>query len=405
MRQYLFGHFQFFPMHRVIIKAGKEEPIQRFHPWIFSGAIASKEDSPSDGDIVEVFSSKGEYLASGHYHDGSIAVRIFSFQQTKVDVDFWKQGIKKALEYRQNIGLIDQVHTNCYRLIHAEGDGLPGLIVDIYGKIAVLQCHSIGMHRVKDLLVEALQSCFGGELMAVYDKSKETLAPHYANGIENGYLCGSADPQFVLENGHQFFVDWISGQKTGFFLDQRINREMLTQFAKDKSVLNAFSYSGGFSVYALKAGASIVHSVDASWKAIEWCEQNVAANSQFDILKHKSVCQDVLQYLKTCEQYDVVIVDPPAFAKSFAKRHNAVQGYKRLNVAALKKVAPGGLLFTFSCSQVVDRELFYNTIVAAAIEAGRNVRVMYHLSQSPDHPVSLFHAEGSYLKGLLLYVE
>ncbi len=401
----LYGHFQFEAMKTVYIKKGKEEPLNRFHPWVFSGAIFSKEGNPTDGEIVEVLNYKGEYLATGHYHDGSIAVRIFSFERTSADSAFWNKRFVRAFDYRKTIGLTDAPQTDSYRLVHAEGDGLPGLIVDIYGRVAVLQCHSIGMHQIKDLLTDAILSCLGNKIEAVYDKSKETLPQNYAAGMENGYLYGNATTQMVSENGNKFFVDVEEGQKTGFFLDQRENRNLLSQFVKGKTVLNTFSYSGGFSVYALRGGASVVHSVDVSKKAIEWCDKNVLANGADFGSKHQSYSQDVMHYLKSCETYDVMVVDPPAFAKSFAKRHNAVQGYKRLNVAAIQKVAPGGILFTFSCSQVVDRELFYNTIVAAAIEAKRNVRVLMHLSQPPDHPVSLFHVEGSYLKGLALYVE
>jgi len=389
---------------KIYLKPKKDEPVRRFHPWIFSGAIQKIDGGVADGDVVEVLSHHGQLLATGHFQDGSIAVRIFAFEKTDADLDFWKEKIRKARSYRHSLGLVGNASTNCYRLVHAEGDGLPGLIVDIYGQMAVMQCHSIGMHHARHLIAEAIVAEMAGETTAVFDKSKETLPSNYAASISNGYLHGASEAQAVLENGHSFFVDWEQGQKTGLFLDQRDNRQLVTKFVEGKKVLNAFSYSGGFSVYALGAGAAQVHSVDVSKKAIEWCDKNVVLN-HFQAAAHEGIVADVQQYLKDCPAYDVLVVDPPAFAKSFAKRHNAVQGYKRLNEAALRKVAPGGVLFTFSCSQVVDRELFYNTIVAAAIEAGRQVRVMHHLSQAADHPISLFHPEGAYLKGLALYVE
>ncbi len=363
------------------------------------------EGQPVDGDTVEVFGPKGDYLATGHFSAGSsIAVRLFSFEKTEARLDFWIKRLGAAFHYRKSIGLIGKAETTCFRLIHAEGDGLPGLIIDVYGATAVVQCHSVGMHRQRQFITEALLEIGGGVVTAVFDKSKEALPPNYASTVSNGYLAGQANGQEVVENGHVFFVDWELGQKTGFFLDQRDNRQLLGRYVEGKSVLNSFCYSGGFSVYALAAGAKLVHSVDVSQKAIDWAKKNFALNN-FDPEVHSCIAEDVQKYLQDCPVYEVIVVDPPAFAKNISKRHNAVQGYKRLNAAAIKKVAPGGILFTFSCSQVVDRELFYNTIVAAAIEAGRQVRVMHHLSQPPDHPVSLFHPEGSYLKGLVLYVE
>ncbi len=392
-------------MPKIFLKPKKDEPVRRFHPWIFSGAIQKMEGQPADGDTVEVFGSNGDYLATGHFSAGtSIAVRLFSFEKTDGGLDFWVKRLGAALQYRRAIGLVGNARTTCFRLVHAEGDGLPGLIVDVYGTTAVMQCHSVGMHRQRQLIAEALLKIGAEMVTSVYDKSKETLPPNYAATIANGYLAGQENGQEVRENGHAFFVDWEAGQKTGFFLDQRDNRELLGRYVAGKSVLNSFCYSGGFSVYALAAGASLVHSVDVSQKAVDWAKKNLSLNN-FDPETHACFTEDVQKYLQDCPVYEVVVVDPPAFAKNISKRHNAVQGYKRLNAAAIRKVAPGGILFTFSCSQVVDRELFYNTIVAAAIEAGRQVRVMHHLSQPPDHSVSLFHPEGSYLKGLVLYVE
>ncbi|GAA4456814.1 class I SAM-dependent rRNA methyltransferase [Nibrella saemangeumensis] len=388
---------------KLYLQSGREEAVRRFHPWIFSGAIARREGTPQDGDVVDVLDKKGNYLATGHFHDGSIAVRIFSFTKVRPDVAYWTEKLQSIRIVRS--ALVPPA-TNCYRLIHGEGDGCSGLIVDMYNGVAVLQAHSIGMHRERELITQALQRVFGGELKAVYDKSADTVPEHYGTSVQNGYLYGHVEtPHPVLENGSTFLVDWITGQKTGFFLDQRDNRNLLARYAAGKKVLNAFCYSGGFSIYALKAGAELVHSVDVSQKAIDLTNRNVAANFGEDT-HHDAYAEDVMKYLKSHDhQYDVVVLDPPAFAKSLPARHRAVQGYKRLNAEGLRRLAKGGILFTFSCSQVVDRELFYNTIVAAAIEAGRQVRVLHHLSQPADHPVSLFHPEGGYLKGLVLWVE
>jgi len=392
-------------MKRMVLKPGKDAPLRRFHPWVFSGAVASKEEGIKDGDTIEVYSREGNYLATGHYQDSNICVRLFSFQPTDAGLSFWVEKLRNAYRYRAVTGIIGSVSTNCYRLIHAEGDGLPGLIIDVYGKTAVLQCHSIGMHRASHLIAQALQEVYGGHIEAVYDKSTETLPDQYAQGLVNAYLFGEKNGQVVEENGHLFQVDWETGQKTGFFLDQRDNRRLVATYAPGKTILNAFCYSGGFSVYALKAGAAKVDSVDASKKAMELTTGNVALNG-FSEIAHQSITDDVMHFLRQPgDGYDIVIIDPPAFAKNISKRHQAVQGYKRLNALALQKVKPGGILFTFSCSQVVDKPLFYNTIVAAALEAGRPVRLMHDLGQPADHPVSLYHPESSYLKGLALYVE
>jgi 23S rRNA (cytosine1962-C5)-methyltransferase len=390
-------------LSKIILKPNRDEALRRFHPWVFSGAVARIEGQVTDGDIVEVFSHKLHYLATGHYHDGSILVKVFSFEAVIPDVDFWFNKLKRALAVRQHLNL---QHTSAYRLIHGEGDGLPGLIIDFYGGVAVIQAHTIGMYRALEQISTALQKLFGDILTAIYQKSADTLPENFARNIQNGYLYGQcALPHPITENGHHFMIDWETGQKTGFFLDQRDNRALLAHYAKGKSVLNSFCYSGGFSVYALAAGAAKVDSVDVSKKAIELTDKNIAANFGTTPL-HQSYAEDVMPFLKNhSEQYDIIVLDPPAFAKSMSARHRAVQGYKRLNIEGIKHLKANGLLFTFSCSQVVDRELFYNTVVAAAVEAGRNVRVLHQLTQAADHPVNFFHPEGSYLKGLVLWVE
>ncbi|MEL6923580.1 MAG: class I SAM-dependent rRNA methyltransferase, partial [Bacteroidota bacterium] len=368
---------------KLSIKKGKEQSIRRFHPWIFSGAIEKMDKGVRDGDRVEVRDHEGQFLAVGHYQKTSIAVRIFSFAPIDNIAEFWQEKLQNAYAFRQILGLTDHPETDCYRLVHAEGDGLPGLIIDIYGSVAVVQCHSIGMYQTKDHLAKALQQIYGDQLTAIYSKSKATLPTGFAEIVEDDYLMNSAAespcPIVVKENGHQFEVNWEEGQKTGFFLDQRDNRQHMAAFAKGKKVLNAFSYSGGFSIYALAAGATEVHSVDISAKATALADRNAELNNTFTGT-HKTITQDVMQYLKeTTESYDLMIVDPPAFAKSIKKRHKAVQAYKRLNALAMKKIKPGGILSTYSCSQVVDQPLFYNTITAAAIEAGRKVRVLQQL--------------------------
>ena len=390
---------------KVTLRPGKEIPILRFHPWVFSGAISHTEGRPEDGDIAEVFDKRGNLLGVGHFHHGSIAVRLLSFGPANLEsTAFWIDKLQNALAVRK---LKD--FSSAFRLVHGEGDGLSGLIVDVYEHTAVMQCHSIGMHRQREVIAEALQKVLGKKLTAVYDKSAESLPPKYAEAQQNGYLWSAGkDPEqsaIIEENGAKFRVDWVTGQKTGFFLDQRDNRRLLSEFAVGKTVLNAFCYTGGFSCLALNAGASLVHSVDVSPKAIALCNENVALNAPFSG-QHEGFAEDVLKFLKNTERdYDVMVIDPPAYAKSIDKRHNAVQGYKRLNAEAMRRVAPGGILFTFSCSQVVDRELFYHTVAAAAMEVGRPVRVLHHLSQSADHPVSMFHPEGAYLKGLVLCVD
>lgn len=382
---------------KLILKNGKEQALDRKHPWIFSGAIYNIDPKLGEGDVAEVWTSKGNYLATGHYTNGSIMVRILSFDKRQLDATFWKDRIQSAYGYRKRCNLAGNDATNCFRLIHGEGDGLPGLVVDVYGSTVVVQPHSPGMSKAAADIAKAIEEVLPN-VTNIYLKPADT------NNHEERFIKGELTEEVVYEHGNQFKVNWQTGQKTGFFLDQRDNRKLLGQYVNGKRVLNAFCYSGGFSVYAAKAGASMVHSVDSSSKAIGWTNDNAKLNNVEQ--NHEAYCEDVMQFLKQVEEpYEVMVLDPPAYAKHLSARHRAVQGYKRLNVMGLQKLAPGGILFTFSCSQVVDRELFYNTIVAAAIEAGRNIRVMHHLSQPADHPVNIFHPEGAYLKGLALYVE
>ncbi len=383
---------------------GREQSVLRFHPWIFSGAIKQMDKDIADGEIITVLDYQNNILAKGHYQSGtSIAVRILTTEEEEINASFWHKRIKNAFEYRKNILHLPNNTTSAFRLIHGEGDRLPGLIIDVYHHTAVIQCHSLGMVKVQNLIKDAVIEQSAGMIQYVFTKNKESL-PNAQN--EDQWLTEEGPtPIKVYENGHTFLVDVVKGQKTGFFLDQRDNRQMVGEYSKGKSVLNLFSYTGGFSIYALKEGATKVTSIDVSKTAMSACDLNVAETDFAN--DHESITANVMEYLKSDEipPYDIVIVDPPAFAKSVAKRHNAVQAYKRLNMLALDKVKKGGLLFTFSCSQVVGTQLFYDTIVAAAIESGRNIRVMHHLSQGADHPVNLFHPEGHYLKGLLLAVE
>ncbi|MDP4207714.1 MAG: class I SAM-dependent rRNA methyltransferase [Bacteroidota bacterium] len=391
-------------MVKIILKSGKEQSLLRFHPWVFSGAIKKIEGSPAEGDLVEVFSVSNDFLAIGHYQVGSIAVRIVSFSQVDINDLFWKTKLQKAFQMRKSIGLAENPQTNVYRLVHGEGDGLPGLIIDIYNDTAVMQMHSIGMYRIREQLAKALKDIYGDQLVAVYDKSAATI-PFKANvGAKNEYIWGESQPAEVLEYGNKFRVDWIEGQKTGFFIDQRENRKLVEFYAKDRSVLNVFGYTGGFSVYALRGGAKLVHSVDSSEKAIELTNQNVASN--FTDTPHEAFAVDAFEYLNKIEnQYDLIILDPPAFAKHQSALKNALQAYKRINARAISKIKPGGILFTFSCSQVVGKEQFRQAVFSAAAIAKREVRILHQLTQPSDHPVNIYHPEGEYLKGLVLYVE
>lgn len=389
---------------KIILKSGKDQSVRRYHPWIFSGAIKKIYGSPSEGDIVDVYDNKDSFLATGHYQPGSIAVRILSFKNEKIDYDFFMGRFKKAFEYRQSLGLTDNNDTNVYRLVHAEGDGLPGLIIDFYNGTAVMQMHSIGMYRLRNEFTDILKNILGEKLQAVYDKSEDTLP--YMAGIKgtNEYLSGSPEASTVTENGFTFRIDWISGQKTGFFIDQRENRLLLQSYTEKRRVLNLFGYTGGFSVYAMK-NASLVHTVDSSGPAIDLADENVRLNFGEDD-RHKSFRKDAFGFMDDIkDKYDVIILDPPAFAKHNNVLANALQGYKRLNIKAIEQVSPGGIIFTFSCSQAVTKENFRKSVFAAAANTGRQVRILHQLSQPPDHPVNIYHPEGEYLKGLVLYVE
>jgi 23S rRNA (cytosine1962-C5)-methyltransferase len=388
---------------KIILKRGKEISILRFHPWIFSGAIQKMEGPVTDGSWVEVKDFKNVTLGYGHYQNGSIAVRMLSFKKEEPTEKFWVDKVSEALNVRKSTGLPDS-STNCFRLIHGEGDGLTGLVVDVYGEAIVMQAHSAGIHLDRIVIADALKQTFGDNLKCIYYKSQSTL-PGKMRDARDEYLFGSYLPAHIIrENDHQFYVDWEEGQKTGFFIDQRENRKLLGEFSRDKKVLNAFCYSGGFSVYALGAGAKLVHSVDSSQKAIDLTVKNIALNG-FSPDVHESFVADTFDFLiDRPQEYNLMILDPPAFAKHRDARHQAVKGYQRLNAEAMRSIKPGGVIFTFSCSQVVDRQLFYDTIVSSAIQAGREIRVLHHLSQAADHPVSIFHPEGEYLKGLVLYV-
>ena len=421
-------------MTKIILKKGREDSLLRFHPWVFSGAIAQVVGNPAEGDIVGVFSQGGDFLAYGHYQIGSIAVRVLSFAGEDVlSPDFWRNMIARALKVRIAVGLSGAVPehespalepveasvpepvegptlTNCYRLVHGEGDGLPGLIIDYYDGVCVMQAHSVGMFRAKGAICEALKSVFGLSLKAVYDKSSGTAPFKAGLDLVDGYLYRSPDfsddEQVVLENGHKFFVNWTEGQKTGFFLDQRENRALVGKYSRGRNVLNLFCYTGGFSVYALGNGAVHVDSVDSSRKAVDMVERNISLNG-FDASRHTGYCTDAIEFLRNVpeDKYDLMIVDPPAFAKHRGALNNALRAYQRLNAAAISKVAPGGLIFTFSCSQVVDKEAFALAIFSAAAQTGRSVRILDRLNQPADHAVNIYHPEGEYLKGLLLYVE
>ncbi|MBP5800336.1 MAG: class I SAM-dependent rRNA methyltransferase [Prevotella sp.] len=389
-------------MKNLQLKRNKEDSLLRFHPWVFSGAIQHADDGIAEGDVVRVVTSDGDFIAVGHYQQGSIAVRVLSFRDVEINDAFWYSRLESALKMRVSIGIADNPHNNTYRLVHGEGDLLPGLIIDIYGKTAVMQAHSIGMHLSRVQIAEQLVKVMGSRIENVYYKSETTLP--FMDDMENGFLYGGSDDNTAVENGLMFYVDWLRGQKTGFFVDQRENRSLLEQYAKGKRVLNMFCYTGGFSFYAMRGGAELVHSVDSSAKAIELTNRNVQLNFPGDD-RHKAFCEDAFKFLDNMGLYDLIILDPPAFAKHRGAIHNALKGYTRLNMKAMQKIQSGGILFTFSCSQVVTKDLFRNAVFTAAAQARRKVRILHQLHQPADHPINIYHPEGEYLKGLVLYVE
>lgn len=389
----------------IYLKKGKEDSLKRFHPWVFSGAIAHMDDGIEEGDIVRVITQSGAFIALGHYQIGSIAVRVLSFQDIAIDDDFWKQRLAAALLMRQCADIADNPENNTFRLVHGEGDNLPGLVIDCYGKTAVMQAHSVGMHVCRNVIARQLVEVMGNRIENVFYKSETTLPFKADLGQENGFIYGGSDDNVAVENGLKFHVDWLKGQKTGFFVDQRENRKLLEHYAKGKTVLNMFCYTGGFSFYAMRGNAKAVHSVDSSAKAIELTNANVELNFPGD-KRHQAFCEDAFKFLDAAkDKYDLIILDPPAFAKHRAALHNALKGYTRLNVKAFEKIKSGGILFTFSCSQVVTKDNFRNAVFTAAALAGRNVRILHQLHQPADHPINIYHPEGEYLKGLVLYVE
>lgn len=389
----------------VYLKRGKEESLKRFHPWIFSGAIHHADEGIEEGEIVRVITADGEFIAVGHYQIGSIAVRVLSFHDESIDISFWRASLESALQMRIAVGIADCPQNNTYRLVHGEGDNLPGLVIDCYGDTAVMQAHSVGMHVSRMDICEALVQVMGNRIKNVYYKSETTLPFKADLGQENGFIYGNTNENTAVENGLRFHVDWLKGQKTGFFVDQRENRTLLEHYSKGKRVLNMFCYTGGFSVYAMRGEAELVHSVDSSAKAIELTKKNVELNFPGD-MRHEAFCEDAFKYLDANDaKYDLIVLDPPAFAKHRGALHNALKGYTRLNVKGLQRIKKGGILFTFSCSQVVTKDHFRNAVFTAAAQAGRRVRILHQLHQSADHPINIYHPEGEYLKGLVLYVE
>ena len=390
---------------KIYLKKGKEESLKRFHPWIFSGAIQRTEGDIEEGEVVRVITAGGDFIAVGHYQIGSIAVRVLSFSDVDIDNEFWKSRLLSAYNMRRSVGIVDNPQNNTYRLVHGEGDNIPGLVIDIYGNTAVMQAHSVGIHQQRMAIASCLVEIAGGLIKNVYYKSETTLPYKAELGQEDGFIIGGSDDNVAMENGLKFHVDWLKGQKTGFFVDQRENRSLLERFAQGKKVLNMFCYTGGFSFYAMRGGAELVHSVDISAKAIELTTRNVEMNFPGD-KRHEAYCEDAFKYLdRMGDRYDLIILDPPAFAKHRGALHNALKGYTRLNLKAFEKIQKGGILFTFSCSQVVTKDNFRNAVFTAAALAGRKVRILHQLHQPADHPINIFHPEGEYLKGLVLYVE
>ena len=390
---------------KIYLKKGKEESLKRFHPWVFSGAIQHQPENIDEGEVVRVMTAGGEFIAVGHFQIGSIAVRVLSFDDEEVNDNFWHGKLQSAFDMRRSIGIVDNPDNNTYRLVHGEGDNVPGLVIDVYGETAVMQAHSVGIHVERHRIASQLVIVMGDRVKNVYYKSETTLPFKAGLEQEDGFIIGGSKDNGALENGLKFHVDWLKGQKTGFFVDQRDNRSLLEHFSCGKKVLNMFCYTGGFSFYAMRGGAELVHSVDSSAKAIELTTKNVELNFPGDN-RHEAFCEDAFKYLdRAGGDYDLVILDPPAFAKHRGALHNALKGYTRLNMKALEKIQPGGILFTFSCSQVVTKDNFRNAVFTAAALAHRNVRILHQLHQPADHPINIFHPEGEYLKGLVLYVE
>ncbi len=389
----------------VYLKKGKDDSLRRFHPWIFSGAIKRLSEDIEEGEIVRVFTDEGKLIAVGHYQIGTIAVRVLSFNDDTIDSAFWSAKLESALNVRIRIGVADNPRNDTYRLVHGEGDCLPGLVIDIYGKTAVMQAHSVGMHVCRADIAQSLKEVMGDRIQNIFYKSETTLPFKADLGQENGFIYGYSDDNIATENGLKFHVDWLRGQKTGFFVDQRENRALLEKYSKGRKVLNMFCYTGGFSFYAMRGGAELVHSVDSSAKAIELTKKNVELNFPDDS-RHEAYCEDAFRYLdESGDNYDLIILDPPAFAKHKSALRNALKGYTRLNTKAFEKIKPGGIVFTFSCSQVVNKDNFRNAVFTAAAMAKRNVRILHQLHQPADHPINIYHPEGEYLKGLVLYVE
>ena len=390
---------------KIYLKKNKEESLKRLHPWIFSGAILKMDEGIAEGDVVDVVGYNGEFIGKGHYQIGSIAVRMLTFSEEEIDEAFWQNRLSSALQMRIAIGVADNKNNDTYRLVHGEGDNMPGLVVDCYGKTAVIQAHSVGVHYQRNMIAKALKEVLGDRVENVYYKSETTLPFKADLGQENEFLFGNMDENIALENGLKFHVDLLRGQKTGFFVDQRDNRMLLEKYSVGKKVLNMFCYTGGFSFYAMRGGATLVHSVDSSAKAIELTKANVELNFPGDA-RHQAYCEDAFRFLdKMGENYDLIVLDPPAFAKHKGALRNALKGYTRLNMKAFEKIKRGGILFTFSCSQVVTKDNFRNAVFTAALQAKRKVRILHQLHQPADHPINIYHPEGEYLKGLVLYVE
>ena len=389
----------------IYLKKGKEESLNRFHPWIFSGAIRHMDEGIEEGEIVNVYTNSNDFIAVGHYQIGSITVRVLSFSNIEINHDYWCKRLEAAFKMRQSIGIADSLENNTYRLVHGEGDFLPGLVIDCYGETAVMQAHSVGMHVCREDICRALIEVMGGRIKHVYYKSETTLPYKAELGQENGFIYGKTENDVALENGLKFHVDWLRGQKTGFFVDQRENRSLLEHYAKGKSVLNMFCYTGGFSVYAMRGQAKLVHSVDSSAKAVELTNRNIELNFPGDT-RHEAFCEDAFKYMANHDdKYDLIVLDPPAFAKHRSALRKALSGYTRLNMNGLQHIKHGGILFTFSCSQVVSKDNFRNAVFAAAVQVGRKVRILHQIHQPADHPINIYHPEGEYLKGLVLYVE